>query len=205
MPRPSVVVSHRDYVAQADRLRELAAHMPALAANYQVLLAEMIALQGFYFFEGAIESIAAKLVCGANYADGVVPVITHPATTIDDALVYMRTVGRPKPKGMLKWNKTSEITGNVRYVMASNEHFCVACRNHSARINEIRMVRNHIAHNNPGTKSDYATVVARRLGAAPTRLPRPGAFLLREFTPGTTLVVEYVVTLGAIVREAAKI
>jgi hypothetical protein len=30
------------------------------------------------------------------------------------------------------------------------------------------------------------------LGAAPRRLPRPGAFLVREFTPGTTLLVEYV-------------
>jgi hypothetical protein len=200
-----VVVSHKDYVAQADRLRELAAHMPAFAANYQFLLSEMIALQAFYFFESAIESIAAKLVCGAYYADGVVPSITHAATTIDDALVHMRTVGRPRPKGLLKWNRASEITGNVRYVMAGAEHFCVACRNHSARINEIRMVRNHIAHNNSGTRAEYATVVARRLGAGPRRVPRPGAFLLRQFTPGTTLLVEYVVTLGAIVRDAAKI
>jgi hypothetical protein len=200
-----VVVSHKDYVAQADRLRELAAHMPALAANYQSLLSEMIALQAFYFFERAIESIAAKLVCGAKYADGVVPVITHAATTIDDALTHMRTVGRAKPKGLLKWNRASEITGNVRYVMAGSEHFCIACRNHSARINEIRMVRNHIAHNNSGTRAEYAMVVARRLGAAPLRLPRPGVFLLRQFTPGTPLLLEYVVTLGAIVRDAAKI
>jgi hypothetical protein len=200
-----VAVSHRDYVAQGDRLRQLAAHMPAFAAGYQVLLAEMIALQAFYFFESAVESIAAKLVCGARYADGVVPTITHAATTIDDALTNMRTIGRPKPKGILKWNKASEITGNVQFVMSTTEHFCIACRTHSARINEIRMVRNHIAHNNPGTRRDYATVVARRLGAAPLRLPRPGVFVLREFTAGTPLLVEYVVTLGAIIRDAAKI
>ena len=206
MPRrPSVVVSHREFIAQADRLRALAVHVPAFAADYQVLLAEMIAIQLFYFFESTVESIAAKLISGAHYADGVVPVITQAATSIDDALTNMRTVGRHKPKGILKWNRASEINGNVKYVMATTENFCAACRNHAARINEVRIVRNHIAHNNAGTKREFESVVRRRLGAVPRRLPRPGAFVLREFTPGTTLIVEYVVTLGAIIRDVAKI
>jgi hypothetical protein len=40
--------------------------------------------------------------------------------------------------------------------------------------------------------SRRVTDVEIELGAAPRRLPRPGAFLVREFTPGTTLLVEYV-------------
>jgi hypothetical protein len=203
--RPSLAVTHREFVAQADRLRSLSEHVAVFSPDYRALLAEMIVLQGFYFFELAIEDIAAKLVSGAIYCDGSAPTVVHAARSIDDALHSMRTHGRTKPKGILKWNKAGEITGNVRHVLASTENFCSACRNHSSRLNEIRIVRNHIAHNNKGTKREYAGVVSRRLGAMPQRLPRPGPFVLRNFTPGLPLLVEFVVTLGVIVKDAAKI
>lgn len=131
--------------------------------------------------------------------------ITNAAATIDDALTNMRTIGRARPKGILKWNRASEITGNVRYVMAAAETFCVECRNHATRINEIRIVRNHMAHNNPGTRREFVTVVRRRLGAVPIRLPRAGAFVLRQSTAGITLLEEYVVTLGAIIRGRQRL
>jgi hypothetical protein len=169
------------------------------------MLAEMITLQAFYLFETAIEDLAAKIVCGARYGDGVVPVLTHNAASIDAALIAMRTFGRTKPKGILKWNKAREINGNVRYVMPAAENFCSSCRTHSARLNEIRIVRNHIAHGNKGTRTEFARVVERRLGALPQRLPRPGAFVLREFAPGVPLLVEFVVTLGVILKDAAKV
>lgn len=203
--RPSVQVTHRQFTAQTDRLRALVPPMRALAPEYRVLIAEMITLQAFYFFELAIEDIAAKLICGARYGDGVTPAITNGAQSIEDALNNMRTVGRRKIKGILKWNKAKEINGNVRHIMASTESFCTVCRNHSARLNEIRIVRNHIAHGNQGTRNEFSRVVQRRLGALPQRLPRAGAFVLREPTPGTPLVIEYVVTLGVIVKDAAKL
>jgi len=203
--RPSVLVNHREFFAHADKLRALAVHVPAFATDYQMLLAEMIVIQAFYFFESAVEGIAAKLICGACYADGIMPVISHRGRSVDDALTKMRTVERTRPKGLLKWNKMSEINGNVRYIMAATEHFCMTCRGHAARINEIRIVRNHMAHGNAGTRREFESVVRRRLGAVPQRLPRPGVFVLREFTPGTILLVEYVVTLEAIIRDIAKI
>lgn len=200
----SVTVNHREFAAQADRLRRLTTHVPVFADDYKVLLAEMIALQAFYFFESAIEAIGAKLVCGARYADGARPAITHPSASLSDALNNMRTVGRTRHLGLLKWNKAAEITENLRYVLGTTENICVVCRNHGARINEVRIVRNHIAHNNSGTRRKFQTIVQRRLGAVPRRLPRPGAFLLREPAPGTTILTEYIVTLGVIVKDVAK-
>jgi hypothetical protein len=87
--------------------------------------------------------------------------------------------------------------------MATNEAFCTACRNHGSRLNEIRIVRNHIAHNNRDTRREFAGVVARRLGALPQRLPRAGAFVLRD--PGVPLLVEFVAALEVIVKDAAKL
>jgi hypothetical protein len=205
VPIPKLAVSHRTYIAQADKLRALTQGVGVLAPDYRQMLAEMITLQAFYLFEMAIEDIAAKIVCGAPYGDGVAPVLFHNSRSIDDALTAMRTLGRKKAKGILKWNKAKEINGNVRHVMAAAENFCTTCRNHSARINEIRVVRNHIAHGNAGTKAEFAKVVTRRLGALPQRLPRAGLFVLREFTPGTPLLVEFVVTLGVIRKDAAKV
>jgi len=203
--RPSLAKSHKTFTAQAGKLRVLLSGVGVLAPDYRQLLAEMITLQAFYLFELAIEDIAAKLVCGATYGDGVVPALLHNANSIDDALIAMRSLGRTKPKGILKWNKSKEINGNVKYVLAGTENFCTASRNHSARLNEIRIVRNHIAHGNKGTKAEFAKVVQRRLGAVPQRLPRPGLFVLREFTPGVSLLTEFVVTLGVILKDAAKI
>ncbi|TPQ31066.1 hypothetical protein C2U70_25085 [Bradyrhizobium guangdongense] len=205
MPIASLAVSHRAYLAQADKLRALIPSTHLLAPDLKQMLSEMIALQAFYFFELAIEDIAAKLVCGTAYGDGAAPVVTHGARSIDDALSAMRTVGRARAKGILKWNKVSEINENVRHVIPNTEHFCAACRTHAARLNEIRIVRNHIAHGNAGTRADYATVVQGKLGARPTRLPRPGLFVLKEFTPGVPLLTEYVVTLGVVLKDAAKL
>ncbi len=165
----------------------------------------MIALQSFYFFETAIEMVAAKLCCGARYRDGTAPVLLHRATTIDDALIKMRTMGRTKPKRILKWNKTKEINGNVRNLLSANEGFYAVCRNHSARLNEIRIVSNHIAHSSANTRNEFVSVVRRRLGAVPIRLPRPGAFVLQRTSNGNTILEEYVVTLGVIVKDAAKL
>lgn len=204
-PRPSLAVTHREFVTQTDRLRSLCPHIPAFNPDFRALLAEMIALQAFYFFEIAIEDIAAKLVCGAAYGDGSTPTVTHAARSIDTALHCMRTHGRSRPKGILKWNKTGEITENVRHVLATTEDFCTACRNHGSRLNEIRIVRNHIAHNNQGTRREYANVVQRRLGAMPQRLPRPGLFVVRDNAAGIPVLVEFIATLGVIVRDAAKI
>jgi hypothetical protein len=201
----SLAVSHRTYLIQAERLRALVRTMPVLAPELKQMLAEMIALQAFYMFESAIEDIAAKLVCGARYGDGVAPVVTHGARSIDEALTAMRTVGRPRIKGILKWNKVKEINGNVRNLINATDHFFGACRTHSARLNEIRIVRNHIAHGTVGTKTEFAKIVGRKLGAQPRNVPRPGLFILREFTPGVPLLTEYVVTLGVVLKDAAKL
>ena len=178
--------------------------VPAFNNNYQVLMYEMMALQAFYSFESAMEEVAAKIVCGARYVDGVIPVLTHPQTaTADDALVAMRTFSRPRPKGILWWNKSPEIRGNVQHVIDNNENYCAMCIAHAAAINEMRVVRNHIAHNNKGTRQEYVNVVASRLGGQPTKVPRPGAFLLRKFS-AVILIEEYVISLEAILKAVVK-
>lgn len=189
---------------QATRLREVALGIKYFADEFKVLVAEMITLQAFYTFESAVEEIACKIVCGAHYVDGVAPVLLHKAATIDDAVTAMRTLNRTKVKAFLKWNQALIITENVEYVMDPGEHFCAVCKSHGNIINEVRRIRNHIAHFNNDTRKQYQQAVAGRLGATPRKLPRPGAFLLREFTTGTPLVVEYVVTLQGIVKAIAK-
>jgi hypothetical protein len=205
VPSPSVSASHREFVAHAARLRELALAFHPLAEQYRKLMAEMIMLQAFYLFESAMESIAAKLCCGGRYADGVRPFLLHASTSVEDALNNMRAFGRQHPKGILKWNKSDEMNGNLRYLMDSTDHYRTTCRHHSGRLNEMRIVRNHIAHANASTRREYVLVVGRRLGGVPARLPSPGLFVQRQIAPSTTILIEYIATMTAIVRDVARV
>lgn len=205
MPSPSVSASHREFVAQAARLRELALAFHPLAEQYRKLMAEMIMLQAFYLFESAMASIAAKLCCGGRYADGVQPILLHASTSIEDALNNMRTFGRQRPKGILKWNRSDEMNGNLQYLMDPADHYRATCRHHSGRLNEMRIVRNHIAHANASTRQEYSPVVGRRLGGVPARLPSPGLFVQRQIAPGITILTEYIATMTAVVRDVAKV
>lgn len=205
MPQPvSVHVSQKEFSAHAARLRSLAVHVPAFSNEFKVMLSEMLLLQAFYLFEIAIEEIAAKIVCGAHYVDGTVPATKHTARTIDDAISAMRTFNRTKALNQLKWNQAKVIIANVQHVIAPGEEYCVVCTNYATAINEVRVVRNHIAHGNDDTKKQYGVVVAARLGAAPQRLPKPGGFVLRQQASGSTLLVEYITSLEAIVKAAVK-
>jgi hypothetical protein len=76
-----------------------------------------------------------------------------------------------------------------------------------ARMVEIQLIA-ELAMNMQNGLQDYAEAISAsssaRLRGMPKRLPRPGAFVLREFTAGTPLLLEYVVTPEGIVRAVAK-
>ena len=70
----------------------------------------------------------------------------------------------------------SAVAVFVRYLMDPADHYRATCRDDSGRVNEMRIIRNHVAHANAGTRQEYSTVVGRRLGAVPARpAPQPVA------------------------------
>jgi hypothetical protein len=104
-----LIVDHRDYVAYADRLAQLTAHVGSVEVGYRKLICEIALLRLFAILERTVESIAAKVCCGTHYCDGTAPILTHASQTISRAVYNMRTHNRSTAITYLKWTQARDI------------------------------------------------------------------------------------------------
>ncbi len=58
----------------------------------------------------------------------------------------MLALGRPTPLRYLKWTKASYVRESIEHVMDTGDRFFTEVRNYGSLINELRIVRNHVAH-----------------------------------------------------------
>ena len=169
-----------DYKAYCDRVQDLTDIQSAIQQippKYQKLVTENVMLRLFDLFLESIESIAAKLLCGAVYSDGTIPhVIISVAKSKKTAVILMSNHCRAKSR-TLHWSKVNEIKENMKYVLNSGDHFITTLDNHSLLIEEMRCVRNRIAHNNEKCRRDYQSVVRRYYGVVANSVT-PGTLLL---------------------------
>ncbi|HEY6803393.1 MAG TPA: hypothetical protein VI306_07425 [Pyrinomonadaceae bacterium] len=163
--------------SEIDKLLDLEKNLPSLSPRFQKLVAEIVMLRLFYLFQESVASIATKLVCGASYIDGSMAAVLAPARSATAAHSNMRLFGRSKPRSSLKWSKVSDIKENVKYVVAPTEHFVTVLDHHGTFVDEMRRVRNRIAHNNLQARQNYRFIVQRYYGA-----------FLNSVTPGTLLL-----------------
>ncbi|MBI4965286.1 MAG: hypothetical protein HY913_18565 [Desulfomonile tiedjei] len=95
--------------------------------------------------------------------------------------MLFHTHGRTAPRYQLRWSKASEIKKNVKYVIDARDNFVAVIDRNGALIDEMRRVRNRIAHNNSQSRSHYREIVRRHYGA-----------YLNNVTPGTLLLSQRV-------------
>lgn len=129
-------------------------------------IAELIAVRTFSLFETVVEESACQFICGASYCDGTRPTLRRerPTKGFRNALVAMRIFGRTEPR-LLRWNKPGEIASNMEHLFPSTEHFVASLKGHASFVADLRKIRNHIAHGNPGTRRGFQEVVYNRYGA----------------------------------------
>ena len=89
----------------------------------------------------------------------------------------MRKHGRAQPRHTLNWSKVSEIKQNVRHLLPPGEHIITVLDAHGTFIDELRRVRNRIAHNNEQARRSYQVIVKRHYGARVNAVT-PGMLLL---------------------------
>lgn len=182
----------------------LVADLPSLSHAPRTYVAEMIVVRVFALFEAVVEDVACRLVCGAPYSDGSMPTLnrTRPTSGLERARQAMRTFGRADPHNKLRWNKASEIRRNLEHLFPSNEHFVLSLTGHGQFISDLRKVRNHIAHNNAGTRKRFHEVVRNEYGASINGMT-PGRMLLSSrFTP--SIVERYCRQTRIILLDAMK-
>jgi hypothetical protein len=199
---PKLQCDYTDFCSQIDEQTNLCTDVTQLSPIQQKAIAETALLRSFDFLQGFFLCMATKLVSGAKYLDGTKPIVLTPARSRNAAIINMKTVGRPKPRKDLRWSKVSDIKDNCKFVIPTTEHFLTTLAFHTILIDEMRKIRNRIAHNNRDSRMKYQTVVMRYYGAAQKQIA-PGTLLLSDrFAP--RLIDQYLARSKVLVKQMVK-
>lgn len=199
---PRLDVDYRDFVQRTNRLGDLRLNLSPLQPRYQKLVVEVLFLRFFGLLEKTIESIIVKILCGALYLDASSPLVMIAANSALEAQYNMTSVGRKKRLFYLKWTQVSEIKKNVIYLVDPSDHFIATLDIYNASLEEMRHVRNHIAHRTSSTRVKFKPVVQRYYGAYVNSIT-PGTLLLSQrFIP--PLVDRYFATARILIRDLIR-
>ena len=197
-------VNYRQFVEQEGRLTDVINNLTATDPRLQKLIAELVMVRLFSLVEEHLRSITLKVLCGARYVDATSPTLIVPCrnmrTALDNIIAHGRT--RPLHANNVKWTNVAAIKGNVGHLLIATEHMLTVLDQHSLVIDEMRNVRNHIAHGTEDTRRKFKRVVNRHYGATPNNVT-PGVLLLSSRqTP--ILINQYIVSSRIIVRDMIK-
>lgn len=202
MTAPSLYATLSSANAQITKLQKYKSDAKPLEAKYQHIISEMIMLRLFSVFEDSVADLAFKITAGAIYTNGVVPAITTTTKRIADARALLLTYGRAKPESNLKWTKARFIRESVEYVIPITESFVVNAQAHGQIIEEMRRIRNVLAHNTKTAKSDFKSVVRETYGANVNI--SVGAFLTSTRRSNPCNIERYILASRAIISSLAS-
>lgn len=166
-----------------------------LDIEFQKLIAENLMLRLFYELDRVIEPIALKLLTGAEYLDGSAPTLLVRRFVSQDAAKrhMLAVLSRRRHAYYLEWTMLAKVQGNLNGILAPADHFLTTRGLHDATYEEMRFIRNHIAHNSASTRTKFATVARRIYGTT------------RGITPAKLLLSQRAAVPGYIGREAAVV
>ncbi len=162
---PSLVADYRTIDRETAKLLNLFGTLGSLSPKHQKLVSEIILLRLFDLFLNLVSSVAAKVACGASYVDGTLPTPLTRATSINHAKQLFQSQGRKNAKMQLRWSTARDIKDNIGFVLGGHENLVLAVDRSSLFIDELRRIRNRIAHSNKSSRSEYQVVVRRHYGA----------------------------------------
>ena len=184
-----------------DRLKRYRNDSKSLEAKFQYFIAEIIMLRMFSILEDAIAELAFKIACGAEYSNGSAPVLLFRAKSVSGARAAMLSYARPKPLQSLKWTKSKYIRDSVSNVIDAGEKYLYYCKVHGAQIDEMRKVRNFLAHRSPTSRSDYKQIIRMAYGA--NAKISPGVFLISD-RRSAPRIDTYLSSISIIIKDMAK-
>ncbi len=163
------------------------------------MVSEVIMLRLFSILEYYFAEIAYKLACGTTYRNGNVPVFHIRCTSLQDAHSKMLSYNRRNPKPFLKWTMERFIEDSIKTVLNLSDHYFAKIQIHASEIDEMRIVRNHIAHRSNSTRYDYINLLRTLYGANPNL--SIGAFLTSTSRNPISNISKYIRTSQIILAE----
>lgn len=199
MPRLDVNV--REFGAQSTILETLVDDIESVPLRFQKVVGELIMLRLFSLFEVQLEALVVKVACGSTYLDGTAPQLLLRAASRPDAVAKMRTYNRAKATD-LGWTTAAAIKRNVQHIVDSKDPLFSTLDMHDGLIDEMRRVRNHIAHSNADTRRKFRPVVESYYGAYVGAVTPSVLLLSRRHVP--PILRKYIIQCRVIVRDLAR-
>ncbi len=185
-----------------NRLEKYVSGAQVLPPKFQHFIAEMVMLRLFSIFESSVAEIAYKLAAGATYTNGNAPTLNVQAGSMLGSRSLFLAHGRQRARTNLQWTKASYIRESVEHVIPPTEIFIFNIQANGQVIEEMRKVRNILAHRTSSAASKYRTVLRQSYGA--NVQVTPGAFLTSTSRSSTTKLAFYLASTRAILNDAAR-
>ena len=202
MPRVNVSTTYNSSIGDILILENYLNSCATLESRYQYMISEVVMLRLFSILEQSIADLACKFACGANYVNGRIPITHVRCRSIQDAAAQMIVIGRRRPLGYLKWTKINFIEDSIMHVLNTTDFFFVNLQNHSVIINEMRIVRNQVAHRTLSTTISYRNEIRRIYGA--NLNIGLGVFLLSTNRNPLANIRRYITSTRVILNDAIK-
>lgn len=202
----SLTSDYQRFVFLTNELLILSQRSNSLDLDYQKLIAENIMLRLFYELDNCVGNIALKLTRGVLYLDGSKPLLLVAGfRSVDSARQHiLRATG----KYYLEWTVLSKIQNNLSGILNATDHFLTTRSIHNATYEDMRHVRNHIAHNSTSTKIKFSAISTRIFSAS--RGINPGRLLLsnRPAVPGNPpsekIIIQYIKWSKVFIKTLTK-
>lgn len=207
-----MVTLNSDYIkfgAVTTNLLDISRRAQVLDVIYQKLIAETLVLRLFYELDKCVEGMTLKLVRGALYLDGSAPrLLMPPFSSQGTARQFMLSRRRGNARFYLEWTTLSKIKANLSGIVDPADHFLITRDLHDGVYENIRHVRNHVAHNTSSTKAKFSGVI-QAVYLNPAGI-NAGKFLLSQraaisgYSGGEMIVAQYIKWSKTFIKALSK-
>ena len=166
MPAPKIQTAYNSALRDIGVVENYRLKSLSLQPQFQGFIAEILMLRLFNILERAVFDISCRVACGAQYKNGVTPVPNVLARSLNDAVNQFKNYNRTRSLNYIQFTNVGNTNEAIKNVIPATEPFRQNLTNYGNQFDEMRNVRNQIAHGTSSTYEKYRNVIVRRYGSA---------------------------------------
>ena len=151
-----------------------------------------------------MKSVFCKLSCGAPYINGSTPLLLAAQRNMPAAILAMQNLNRPKMRYSLPWNDGAGIRGNIEFIIDPTDGCHQELRKHASFLTEIRFIRNHIAHRNDASRTNFAKLIRHYYGAKVPGVTCGNLLLSPRVSPVRPLLDTHIITANVMMKDIVR-
>jgi hypothetical protein len=201
MPPPSVTAVHGVFLRQVNQSVSLLASVRRRGTPFFQLeqIAELVYLRVYSSWETFLEESFIRFMCGAPCASGSRPKCYVKPRNIEHARELI--IG-PRLR-YADWTDPDVVIERAELVFSGGRPYGTPVRAAVLELNDMRAIRNCIAHRSVDARNRFGALVQRRLGVA--RKLGPGRFLLRQTaTPNQSYLEFFASCVVAVAQQVSR-